>query len=77
MPRSLAQWVAMYLLFGVFWALIINLLGSMNGGSSVFTEIAASEPFRTKIMNIAQTLAPEVFLWPLQLLDRGRQMIFG
>jgi hypothetical protein len=71
----LIRWFAIYLAFGVFWALFQNLAGSMNGGHSVFVEIAANEPIRVKIVNVCQTLGTEIFLWPVQVFDHLRQAL--
>jgi hypothetical protein len=77
MKGSLTQWVVLYLVFGVFWAMFVNMAGSMHGGHSVFSDISASEPVRTKILTVGQTLGGQILLWPLQVYEHARQMILG
>ena len=77
MRGPFAKWVVLYVVFGVFWAMFVNLAGSMHGGHSVFTEITASESLQAKILTVGQTLGGQILLWPLQVYEHGRQMIMG
>ena len=74
---GLAGWIRTYLILGTLWCFIINVHSAVSGAPSALLAASGPSTGMAKAIDIAQILARQIALWPLEIWDKILRPIFG
>ena len=74
---GIATWIRTYLVLGALWCFITNVHSAVTGAPSAL--IAASGPSAgaAKALGVAQVLAHQVGVWPMDVYNKILRPIFA
>ncbi len=74
---SLASWIRTYLVLGLLWCFITNVHAAVTGAPSALVAASGPSTGMAKAIDVAQVLARQIGLWPLEIWEKILRPIFG
>jgi len=74
---GIGSWIRTYLVLGTLWCLIINVHAAVTGATSPLVAASGPSTGMAKAIDVAQVLARQIALWPLEIWEKVLRPIFG
>ena len=73
---NLGKWLRTYLLLGVLWCLMTNLIAAMSGAVSPVAAASGAAAGSAKVVAVTVAIARQIVIWPFEVYERVIRPLF-